>query len=371
MTYQINDDVFPGTAIAYIRSTWGSNSFVGSGVLVGRNDVLTASHIIYSASLGRVADRIEVTFSYDPTEAGPVWYRSASTQYFPNFDPDGDRQILNGDQRRGSLGGAELDVALITLSTAVGDRAGWFRMDPNSAGGSVGVIGHPSVYGNRMMYDSGVALKNSVDNVFNIQPSLEINPGNSGGPIYYTSGGTHYVIGVVSTTVAAAALTDHNWWLSTAIITNDSFLTAGQDVFRFFNRSSGAHFFTANASEAANVMNTLPSFTPEGVVFGSRANAESGTPVYRLYNSDTGRHFYTGSLEEMLQVDARREWNYETVAFYAYSTMATGRDDVHRFFQTKIGIHFYTTSEAERANIQATLPDYRYEGVAFYTDLVW
>lgn len=371
MTFQINDDVFPGTAIAFIRSTWGSTSFTGSGVLVGRNDVLTASHVVYSSSLARLADRIEVTFSYDPTEANPVWYRSVFTQWYSNFDPDRDGRISAGDNQRGSLAGAELDVALLTLSTPVGDRVGWFRMDPNSAGGSVGVIGHPGVYGNRMMFDSGTARKNSVDNVFNIQSDLEINSGNSGGPIYYTSGGLNYVIGVVSTASAAAALTDHFTWLTSAITTNDSHVTTGVDVFRFFNRASGAHFFTASAAEANNVLTTLPSFTYEGIVFGTRASAESGTPVFRLYNSDNGRHFYTASREEMMQVDATREWAFENIAFNAYADGGAGRNEVYRFFQTKIGVHFYTTAASERDSIRANLPDYNYEGVAFYTDQVW
>ena len=371
MTFQINDDVFPGTAVAFIRATWGTSSYVASGVLVGRNDVLTASHVVYSSILGRVADRIEVTFSYDPSEANPVWYRAAQTNWFSNFEPNRDGRIMTGDGSRWSLGGAELDMALITLSSPVGDRAGWFRMDPNSSGGAVAVIGHPSVYGNRMMFDTGTARKDLVDNVFNIQRNLEVNPGNSGGPIYYSIGDAAYVIGVVSTSIAASAVAGHDWWLSGLIISNDSFITPGLDIFRFFNKTTGAHFFTANSDEARNVITNLPGFSYEGIAFGSQANAESGSAVYRLYNSETGRHFYTASLDEMRQVDARPEWGYEKVAFHAYAAAGDGRDEVYRFFQTQIGIHFYTTSDAEKASIQANLPDYRYEGVAFYTDQVW
>lgn len=371
MTHQINDDVYPGTAIAYIRATWGSQTSVGSGVLVGRNDVLTAAHVVYSVQLGRVADRVEVAFSYDPAEGSPTWYNYAHMQWFENFDPDRDGLIAAGDGRRGSLAGAESDIALIALGTAVGDRQGWFGMDPNSTGGSVGVIGHPSVYGNRMMFDAGTVRRDATDNVFNIQPDLEINGGNSGGPIYYTSAGSHYVIGLVSTASAAVALTDHYSWITSSIITNDIYLTRGQDIFRFFNSISGAHFFTANSVEARDVIERLPEFKFEGTPFGTRATSTDGVPIFRLYNSETGRHLYTASREEMRVVDARPEWAFENIAFHAYSANASGREDVHRFFQTKIGVHLYTTSEEERASIQANLPDYRYEGVAYFTDQVW
>ncbi len=372
MTNQINDDVYPGTAIAYIRATWGSQSFVGSGVLVGRNDVLTAAHVVYSSSFGRLADRIEVAFSYDPSEPAPSWISPTWVQWYRDFDPNRDTRIASGDGKAGTLAGAELDVALLSLSTAAGDRYGWFGMDPNSQGGSVGVIGHPSVYGNRMMFDAGTATKNAVDNVFNIRSDLEINGGNSGGPIFITSGGSYYVIGVVSTAIAAAALTDHFSWLVHSITINDGELSLGQDIFRFHNPNTGAHFFTASLVEARGVAsNPASGFTYEGLAFGSAATASTGIPVYRLYNSDTGRHFYTASQEEMLGLDARREWAMENIAYYAYSTGGAGRDEIYRFFNTQTGVHFYTNSENERDNVIANIPVLKFEGTAYFTDLVW
>ncbi|MEI6162357.1 MAG: trypsin-like peptidase domain-containing protein [Roseococcus sp.] len=341
---------------------------MGTGFLVGRNDVVTASHVVYSASFGRLADRIEVAFSYDPSEPTPAWISPVLTQFYRDFDPNRDARISSGDQQRGSLAGAELDVALLSLNIAAGDWNGWFGMDSNSQGGSVAVIGHPSVYGNRMMFDAGTAIKDPVDNVFNIRPDLEINGGNSGGPVYV---GNYNAVGVVSTAIAAAALTDHFSWLIPSISINDGELTRGQDVFRFFNKTTGAHFFTASMNEARDVAINLPGFAYEGLVFGSLATAATGTPVYRLYNTDTGRHFYTANQNEMLTVDARREWNLENIALYAYAGPGPGREEVYRFFNTFTGVHFYTTSEAERDDIRARLPDYRYESVAFYTDLAW
>ncbi len=371
MTNPINDDAFPGTAIAFIRSTWGATTFVGSGVLVGRNDVLTAAHVVYSSTFGRVADRIEVAFSYDPSEPAPAWINPVWVQWYRDFDPNRDTRISSGDGRAGTLAGAELDVALLSLSTAPGDRNGWFGMDPNSQGGSVGVIGHPSLYGNRMMFDAGTATKDAVDNVFNIRPDLEINGGNSGGPIYITSGGSNYVIGIVSTAVAAAALTAHFNWLIPSIAINDGELTRGQDIFRFYNKTTGAHFFTSSLAEARDVASSASSFSYEGLAFGTLATPATGIPIYRLHNTDTGRHFYTASRDEMLGLDAQREWALEGTAYYAYATGGAGRDEIYRFFNTRTGVHLYTNSESERDTIIGTNPVFKYEGIAYYTDLVW
>jgi hypothetical protein len=44
-------------------------------------------------------------------------------------------------------------------------------------------------------------------------------------------------------------------------------------------------------------------------------------------------------------------------------------EELYRFFRADNGTHFFTTSEAERDSIMASLPHYRYEGVAYYVDL--
>ncbi|GJE72962.1 hypothetical protein CHKEEEPN_4523 [Methylorubrum podarium] len=39
---------------------------------------------------------------------------------------------------------------------------------------------------------------------------------------------------------------------------------------------------------------------------------------------------------------------------------------MYRFFNAKTNGHFFTISEAERDQVRANLPDFRYEGIAFY-----
>ena len=58
----------------------------------------------------------------------------------------------------------------------------------------------------------------------------------------------------------------------------------------------------------------------------------SRTSVYRFYNSKTGAHFYTGSAAERdFVIRTLPDFKYESVAFYAMSGQATGVSPVFRF----------------------------------------
>ncbi len=236
MSYEIDDDTFPGTAVVYIETTWRGVTYTGSGVLVGRNDVLTASHVIYNASRGGLADRIVVYPSFDPDALNNKSFTPKSTQYFTDWDADGDGLIAQGDGLAGSMIEAEVDIALLTMSDPIGDQYGWFGIDWRFKGGAVGVIGHPGVYGRNMIYDSGTIEKDRIDQVFHIASDLEINPGNSGGPIYYNYSSGNYVVAIVSTAETASSIGDHFYWLDNAIRNNDSAIPSavsnvGNDVF--------------------------------------------------------------------------------------------------------------------------------------------
>ncbi len=112
---------------------------------------------------------------------------------------------------------------------------------------------------------------------------------------------------------------------------------------------------------------TLVAATDSGVWEYSIDPDTALVPVYRFYNIETQGHFYTASSSERDQVLATMpQFTYEGVAFYAANDALAGSLPVYLFFNTQTGVHFYTASEAERDAVAANLPQFVFEGIAFY-----
>jgi len=140
-------------------------------------------------------------------------------------------------------------------------------------------------------------------------------------------------------------------------------------VYRFFNKSTGTHFYTIVAAERDHVLGAYPQFIYEGPAFAAYAGPVAGAaPVFRFFNTATGTHFYTNKMAERDYVVATwPQFAFEGPAFYAMpGAGADGRIELFRFFNTSTGAHFYTASTAERDSVLATLPQFNYEGVAFF-----
>jgi len=227
MSVETNDDRYPASSVVFIEARWGERGYTGSGFIVGKNDIITASHVIYNSAFGRIADEIIVYPSYDPDDKNNKGFSPVWVQYFPDFDPDKDGLLVSGDFYRTTYAGSEIDIALLSLNEDVASDYGSFGIDPSFSGGIVSVIGYPAKYNRQPMVDVGSVTKSALDNVYYLQRDLEVNPGNSGGPIYYDYGQGVYAVGVVSTGIAATAIGDHWSWLEQALIDNDKFLADG------------------------------------------------------------------------------------------------------------------------------------------------
>ncbi|MFO1282409.1 MAG: DUF1800 family protein [Burkholderiales bacterium] len=140
------------------------------------------------------------------------------------------------------------------------------------------------------------------------------------------------------------------------------------DVYRFFNRNTGVHFYTADPVERAHILATWPQFVDEGAVYRALAAADAGSvPVWRFFNRDTGAHFYTTDPGERARILATwPQFVDEGPVFHAYSGDAADRAPVHRFYNTATRTHFYTADDAERDHVQRNLPVFVYEGVVYY-----
>ena len=140
------------------------------------------------------------------------------------------------------------------------------------------------------------------------------------------------------------------------------------EVYRFFNRNTGVHFYTADPGERAHILATWPQFVDEGPVYRALVTAGTGTvPVWRFFNRDTGAHFYTTDPGERARILATwPQFVDEGAVFHAYTGDAHDRAPVHRFYNTATRTHFYTASDAERDHVQRNLPMFVYEGVVYY-----
>jgi hypothetical protein len=141
-------------------------------------------------------------------------------------------------------------------------------------------------------------------------------------------------------------------------------------VYRFYRRSSGTHFYTASEAEKYTILKKLAkTYALEGVAYSLDASATNmTTPLYRFYNKKTGTHFYTASQTERDSVVAKLSGTFklEGVA-YNVSSEPTASTPVYRFFNKKTGTHFYTASQTEKESVVAKLSGtYRFEGIAFY-----
>lgn len=140
-------------------------------------------------------------------------------------------------------------------------------------------------------------------------------------------------------------------------------------VYRFYNESSGFHFYTSNTSERDSLIgNPNIGYQYEGPAF-KVANSKSDSsqlPLFRFYDTAIGDHFYTTSVSERDSIISNlHQYQYEGTAFNVLGASANVGTDVHRFYNTQTGAHFYTASAAERDSVIASLPAFTYEGVAF------
>jgi len=159
-----------------------------------------------------------------------------------------------------------------------------------------------------------------------------------------------------------------------------------QAVYRFFNMRGGVHFYTANDQEFMNVYKNLSStFHYDGVAYTVPWGISSDPglqnpntfPLYRFYNKTTGVHFFTMSEQEKANVIATRsdDYVYEGVAYWVsdriYSNgildlFGLGGMPVHRFYMPARDAHFFTANSGEIFGLPKLSQEYQYEGVGFY-----
>ncbi len=127
---------------------------------------------------------------------------------------------------------------------------------------------------------------------------------------------------------------------------------------RLYNRWSGEHLYTSNATEVKKCV--ALGWKNEGTAW--IAPSKSSTPVYRLYNPYSGDHHYTTSKKEY---DACKKagWRQEGIAWYSDDAKGV---PLYRGFNryVTVGTHHYTTSKTELNTMVKN--GWKAEGIAWY-----
>ena len=188
-----NTSLAPWSSVVFIRSTFddgngGTIRFGGSGVVTGRNDVLTAGHVVYSGNYGE-ALRVEVFPALSGSQE-PFGSFLAESFSFNRVDEDGNRGITEEESGR--------DVALLNFSVPLGETTGWMSLDPDFFNGQASVTGYPGTADGFMVTETAFAqIDPTYDTVY--VGNFDIDSGHSGSPVWYQQAGTSYVVGLVST----------------------------------------------------------------------------------------------------------------------------------------------------------------------------
>jgi len=142
-------------------------------------------------------------------------------------------------------------------------------------------------------------------------------------------------------------------------------------VYRFYNLLNGSHFYTASESERDAVLNTQASvYVLDGMAFTVNSlDPNNNSPLYRFYNKKSGSHFYTASAAEKAYVTDELDdvYSYDGPAYNVGTKPFAGAVTVWRFYNKLNGSHFYTRDMAEKANVEANLKAiYQLDGPAYY-----
>ena len=148
-----------------------------------------------------------------------------------------------------------------------------------------------------------------------------------------------------------------------------NFNSNGLTVYRFFDPTAGGHFYTVDENEKNFVQENLDNYTFEGETYKTYdpTTGDEGEEVYRFFNPSTGVHLYTTSeIERDSIIENLDNFTYEGAKFYAFENEVEGSMPVYRFYEPTLGVHFYTPSEFEKDSVIENLDNYNFEGIAYY-----
>jgi V8-like Glu-specific endopeptidase len=194
---------FPYSTVVELQITFPDNQhFVGSGVMVGPNDVLTAGHVVYSYADGGFATSILATPELNGKSApfGSA-YMTRETTY--------NTWIAYSKAHPGLTAPGDMDIALFSLNKNIGNNSGWMSYGYNNnnstfaSGTILNTAGFPAAGGYNGLqeeFSAGAIAGLSSDGsaIEYYQSQITTFGGQSGSPVwaYYPSTGQRIVYGI-------------------------------------------------------------------------------------------------------------------------------------------------------------------------------
>lgn len=354
-----NTTVFPYRTIVHLEMKFGSQSYLGSGVMIAPNLVLTCAHNVFDQATGSWATSVKATPGKNGSSAPYGTYTSTKYYTFRNYTTEGNVSPSN------------YDIAVVRLDRNVSSSVGYLSVSTSiSRGQRVQIPGFPA-YTSSKRFKMYTAFGNVDDlNSALIGHLVDAESGNSGSAIlnsknqvvgihttgYYTNKpfGTYNVGTRITNQVVSLINHAKSNGDGTLTFTSNKETKTGK-VYRLYNAGAQRHLYTQNLNEA--LVLTTRGWQFEGLKFRT---ASKGTPVYRLYGKIMKEHIYTTSKNERDVLARTRDWNAEGIAWYS-----AGKQPVYRLYNPGIRVHLYTLDKNE-VKVLGTR-GWKNEGVAFYT----
>ena len=320
----------PWSSVVQVYATFPNGVEVqGSGVIVDRNSVLTAAHVVFDVDQGGQARTVRVSPGRDSSSAPfGTYFATEVTSYGAELD-NNSRTLTDAETAR--------DVALLSFSTELGVQAGgWMSVGSIGIGGFANVTGYPGTTptnardGTRMWSDSAVLANRGNGTLTTIDAFIA--PGSSGGPAWIDAdpgpGISPSLVGIVSSKtldpqrVSAGFLTNvgPDNPLGRLFLTkmgSDNALLSGP----LFD---AAYYLAANPDVQNAVVNARAHFDTLGWREGRNPNALFDTKGYLASFADV-RASGLNPLEHYRQF-GWREGRDPSTAFDSGSYLATYRD---------------------------------------------
>lgn len=200
--------------------------------------------------------------------------------------------------------------------------------------------------------------------------------GSSGSAVWRTISGRHYVVGqLMSGAASCSNLSGFDFYGRFDLAYNAALHqwlnpppgTGRTPIYRFYNATTGAHFYTSSMAERDDVVNNNRHFFYEGTAFFAYGAAGAGlSTVYRFYALSAGSHFYTISELERQAVQGNPGYRFEGPSWFATTAAGGEALPIYRFYNPARATHFYTISETEKEFLRANDPNWSFEGIAYY-----